>query len=111
MFLETLAGPLPGQLGFNGEVCWSTDFSGMPEQLELHDLDRNRLWIGMRTGQWLSISDSATTLAVAKTKGPRDEVVLDGRDIGWFIFDTGAAGSVLGPKVLAKGHTYEGGAD
>ena len=77
MFLETLADPLPGRLGFNGKVCWSTDLSGMPEQLELHDLDRSRLWIGMRTGQWLSISDSATTVAVAKTKGPRDDVVLD----------------------------------
>jgi hypothetical protein len=77
MFLETLAGPLPGQLGFNGKVCWSTDFSGMPEQLELHDLDRNRLWIGMRTGQWLSISDSGTTVALSKAKRPHDEVVLD----------------------------------
>ena len=77
MFLETLAAPLPGQLGFNGKICWSTDFSGMPEQLELHDLDRNRLWIGTRTGQWLSISDSATTIALVTAKGPRDEVVLD----------------------------------
>ena len=76
-FLETLASPLPGQLGFNGKVCWSTDLSGMPEQLELHDLDRNLLWMGMRTGQWLSISASAPTIALARAKSPRDEVVLD----------------------------------
>jgi Aspartyl protease len=73
MFLETIAGRLPGQLGFNGKVCWSTDLSGMPERLELHDLDRNRLWFGMRTGQWLSTAN----VDLSKAKVPRDEVILD----------------------------------
>jgi hypothetical protein len=75
-FLETLGGPLPGQLGFNGKTCWATDLGGMPERLELHDLDRNRLWLGMRTGQWLRTIDLAS-VAVAKTKSPRAEVILE----------------------------------
>jgi hypothetical protein len=76
-FLDTITGQLPGQLGYNGKACWSTDFSGMPEQLELHDLDRSLLWIGMRTGQWLSNSASAPTFALTRAKGPRINVVVD----------------------------------
>ena len=39
----------------------------MPERLELHDLDRNRLWLGMRTGQWLDLRP-ATVDRIAKAK-------------------------------------------
>ena len=67
-FLQTIDGPLAGTIGFNGKDCWSTDLSGMPEHLVLHDLDRNRLLLGIQTGQWLS-GDDATSIALAKTKG------------------------------------------
>ena len=43
----------------------------------LHDLDRNRLWLGMQTGQWLSHADPATVAAPPRRGGRRDEVVLD----------------------------------
>ena len=76
MFLQTLGGPLPGKVGFNGKEGWSVDPSGMPERLVLYDLDRNRLLLGMQTGQWLARADSAT-VALAAPKGRRDEVVLD----------------------------------
>ena len=76
MFLQKIAGPLPGEIGFNGKECWSTDLSGMPLRLELRDLDRNRLWLALQTGQWLAHADGKT-VAVAKTKGARDEVVLE----------------------------------
>jgi hypothetical protein len=76
MFLQTTAGPLSGKVGFNGRECWSVDWGGMPARLALHDLDRNRLWLGMQTGQWLARADPAT-VAVAETEGGRDEVVLD----------------------------------
>ena len=76
MFLQKVAGPLPGTVGFNGKECWSTDSSGMPERLVLHDLDRNRLWLGMQTGQWLSRADAAS-VSLAKIKGPHGEVVLN----------------------------------
>ena len=76
MFLQTLAGRLPGKVGFNGKECWSVDLSGMPERLVLHDLDRNRLWLGMQTGQWLARADNGT-VALAAAKGRRDEVVLE----------------------------------
>ena len=76
MFVEMLTPPLPGRLGFNGNVCWSTDFSGMPERLELHDLDRNRLWIGMRTGLWVSNVD-AQAVTLSKTSDQRDEVAIE----------------------------------
>jgi Aspartyl protease len=76
MFLQTVTGPLPGSIGSNGKECWWTDLSGMPERLALHDLDRNTLWLGMHTGQWLARADAAS-VALAKAKGPRDEVVLN----------------------------------
>ncbi len=76
MFLQTLAGPLPGKVGFNGKEGWSVDLSGMPERLVLYDLDRNRLLLGMQTGQWLARADK-TTVAITAPKGRREEVVLD----------------------------------
>jgi hypothetical protein len=76
MFLQTVAGPLAGSIGFNGKDCWSTDLSGMPERLALHDFDHSTLWLSMHTGQWLARADAAS-VAVAKVKGPRDEVVLN----------------------------------
>ena len=75
MFLQKVAGPLPGGTGFNGKECWSTDLSGMPLRLELRDLDYNRLLLALQTGQWLAHAD-ATTVTLAKAKPARDEVVL-----------------------------------
>ncbi len=48
----------------------------MPARLELYDFDRSRLLLGMQTGQWLARADKAT-VALVKTKGPRDDVVLN----------------------------------
>ena len=59
-FLQTLAGPLSGTVGFNGKDCWSVDLTGMPDRVVLHDLDRNRLSLGMQTAQWLSRGDPPT---------------------------------------------------
>ena len=77
MFLQKVAGPLPGEIGFNGKECWSTDATGMPLRLELHDLDRNRLVLALQTGRWLVEHADAKTVALAKAKGARDEVVLE----------------------------------
>ncbi len=74
--LQTLAAPLPGSVGFNGKDCWSTDLSGMPERLALHDLDRNMLWLGMHTGRWFTRAD-ASNVALARAKDLRNEVVLN----------------------------------
>ncbi len=74
--LQTFAAPLPGSVGFNGKDCWSTDLSGMPERLALHDLDRNTLWLGMQTGRWFTRAD-ALSVALARAKDPRNEVVLN----------------------------------
>jgi Aspartyl protease len=76
MFLQTFAGPMPGQVGFNGRECWSVDWSGMPRPAELYELDRNRLWLGMQTGQWLANADPAT-ISLETGGGQGDEVVLD----------------------------------
>ena len=76
MVLKTHTGPLPGMAGFNAKEGWSTDLSGMPERLVLHDLDRSRLWLGMQTGQW-PVWAEAAGVSVAKIKGPGDEVVLN----------------------------------
>jgi Aspartyl protease len=76
MFLQSAEGPLPSKIGFNGKDYWSTDFTGMPLRLALHDLDRNRLLLGMQTGQWLSGADGIT-LATSKTKPGRDEVMIE----------------------------------
>jgi hypothetical protein len=76
MFLQIIAGPLPGEIGFNGKECWSTDLSGMPLRSELRDLDRNRLLLALETGQWLAHAD-AKTVTLAKAKPARDEVVLE----------------------------------
>ncbi len=75
-FVQSVLGPLPSKVGFNGKECWSTDFGGMPLRLVLHDLDRNQLLIGLQTGQWLARADGAT-VAIARKKAGRDEVVLD----------------------------------
>ncbi len=76
MFLQSAEGPLPSKIGFNGKDYWSTDFTGMPLRLALHDLDRNQLLLGMQTGQWLSRADGIIVSA-SKTKPGRDEVVLE----------------------------------
>jgi hypothetical protein len=75
-FLQSVLGPLPGKVGFNGKDCWSTDNGGMPLRLVLHDLDHNQLLIGLQTGQWLAGADGAS-VAIARKKAGRDEAVLD----------------------------------
>src|SRR5262245_9088888 len=63
-FLQTLQGPLPQTVGFNGTTSWSVGESGVYRTLELLDHDLHQLWFGLQTGYWLAHLDpSAVSLA------------------------------------------------
>lgn len=76
MFLQSVEGPLPSKVGFNGKECWSTDLSNMPMRLQLRDLDRNRLLVELQTGQWLARADGEA-LASSRVRPSRDEMAID----------------------------------
>ena len=76
MFVQSVGGPLPSKVGFNGKECWSSDLTDMPMRLQLHDLDRNRLLVELQTGQWLARADDGA-LASSRVRPSRDEMAID----------------------------------
>ena len=53
-FLERTDTKLGQTLGFDGKVGWTVDWSGMLWSLQLDDLDKERLRLGVLAGCWLA---------------------------------------------------------
>ncbi len=53
-FLERTHTKLGQTLGFDGKVGWTVDWSGMTWSLQLDDLDKERLRLGVLAGCWLA---------------------------------------------------------
>jgi hypothetical protein len=67
-FRTDIGGPLGGVSGFDGAAGWEVDWSGMPRELELEDLEVAQFNTWVHTGRWLAEDGPfAISLDAAKT--------------------------------------------
>jgi len=92
-FRAEISGPLGEVTGFDGSVGWEVDWSGMPRQLELEDIETAQFEAWINSGRWLEqdgpfaisldaakTDDKQVALRLALKKGQLEATVFVDRD-------------------------------
>jgi Aspartyl protease len=53
-YREQNGGLIAASRGFDGQVCWEVDPTGMPRTMILEDREKNLIWMWIRTHRWLA---------------------------------------------------------